>query len=119
MHPQEAVKERVVPYLPQNTKVTPLITEIKERRGGFLLNLDRMLLHSENLAKGWNSFFGSLRKGMTLIEPKTRELAICYVGILNQADYEVYQHLPEYLKEGGFHSELDDMRNQDKDGFTL
>ncbi len=87
---EEAVSDRIVNYLPKDIKETPVVKEIKERRGGFLLNLDRMLLHNENLAKGWNTFFGTLRKGMSLIEPKTRELAICYVGILNRAEYEVY-----------------------------
>jgi len=88
--PAEPASERIVNYLPKDMKDTQVVKEIKERRGGFLLNLDRMLLHNENLAKGWNSFFGTLRKGMSLIEPKTRELAICYVGILNRAEYEIY-----------------------------
>ena len=89
------------------------------RRVGFLLNLDRMLLYNENLAKGWNSFFGSLRRGMTLVEPRTRELAIYYVGILNRANYEVYQHLPDYVKAGGYISEIDDLRNQETENFPI
>ena len=32
----------------------PLVTAIRKRRGGGLLNLDRQLLHSPPFAEGWN-----------------------------------------------------------------
>jgi alkylhydroperoxidase/carboxymuconolactone decarboxylase family protein YurZ len=87
--------------LPQDiSSPRELVESIKARRGGILLNLDRVLLYNENLAKGWNSFFGSLRSGLSL-DAKTREMVIIYVGIINRAEYEVYQHTPDYLKAGG------------------
>lgn len=95
------LKERIVPYLPEDLKYPEqLVQDIRERRGGILLNLDRILLYNDKLALGWNTYFGALRSGLSL-EPKTRELAICYVGLLNNAEYEVHQHRSEYVKAGG------------------
>jgi len=34
----------------------PLVDAIRERRGGTLLNLDKALLWSEPLARGWNVY---------------------------------------------------------------
>lgn len=109
--------ERIIPYLPEElSKPQKLVQEIRARRGGHLLNLDRILLYNDQLAQGWNSYFGSLRSGLSL-EPKTRELAICYVGMLNNAEYEVYQHIPEYVRAGGFGTHIDDLRNEEFESF--
>jgi hypothetical protein len=62
-----------------------IVSSIRARRGGALLNLDRMLLHSPPFAKGWNEFLRG--NGLTLA-PKLRELAICGVAVLNNAEYE-------------------------------
>jgi alkylhydroperoxidase family enzyme len=97
-----------IPYLPDNDLAGPadLINSIRARRaGGRLLNLDRILLHSPPLARGWNSMFGSIRNGMSL-PPKLRELAIAAVGALNGADYEYAHHAPEFLKSGGRKEQL-------------
>ncbi len=76
-----------------------LCAAIRERRGGKLLKLDRMLLHSPNLAMGWNAYLGQVRQGLSL-DPKLREMAMCGVAVLNGADYEFEQHEPVYLKAG-------------------
>ena len=69
--------EMVVPYLAADIEEPQvLVASIKERRGGFLLNLDRILLYSAGLATGWGSFFGNLRRGLSL-DAQLRELAIC------------------------------------------
>jgi alkylhydroperoxidase family enzyme len=82
-----------------------LVDAIRARRGGRLLNLDRMLLHSPAFAKGWNAFLGEVRNGLDL-PPRLRELAICTVAILNGADYEFHHHAPEFIKAGGSAQQL-------------
>jgi alkylhydroperoxidase family enzyme len=77
-----------------------IVTAIRARRGGRLLNLDRMLLHSPAFSRGWNSFLGAVRTELSL-SPKLRELAICVVAVLNGAEYEFHHHLPEFIKAGG------------------
>ena len=74
-----------------------LVAAIRARRaGGKLLNLDRMLLHSAPIARGWNTYMGSIRRDLK-ISPILRELAICAIARLNRADYEWFQHVPEFL----------------------
>lgn len=77
-----------------------LVDAIRARRGGRLLNLDRMLLRSPAFARGWNAFLGEVRNSLEL-SPKLRELAICLVAVLNGADYEYLHHAPEFIKAGG------------------
>lgn len=76
-----------------------LCAAIRKRRGGKLLKLDRMLLHSPNLASGWNIYMGQVRQNLSL-DPKLREMAMCGVAVLNGADYEFEQHQPIYLQAG-------------------
>ena len=77
-----------------------LVARIRARRGGTLLNLDRMLLNSPAFAQGWNAHLGAVRRELAL-EPRLRELAVCAVAVLNGADYELEQHAPEFLRAGG------------------
>src|SRR5438093_1957472 len=77
-----------------------LVAAIERRRGGRLLNLDRMLLWSEPLARSWNVFLRTLRQELSL-SPKLRELAICVVARAAGADYEFDHHVPEFAKAGG------------------
>lgn len=86
-------------------------TAIRARRkGGALLNLDRMLLHSPPVAHGWNTYMGAIRTQLQL-SPLLRELAICAVAVLNRADYEWTQHAPEFLAAGGSQAQLDALRS--------
>lgn len=95
-----------IPYQPQDLKEPQAIVEaIRQRRGGKLLNLDRMLLYSPPYAMGWNSFLGAVRGELSL-EPRLRELAICGVAVLNQAEYEFQQHAPLFLQAGGSQAQL-------------
>ena len=90
-----------IPYVADADAGPPeLIREIRARRGGGLLNLDRMLLHSPALAKGWNAHLGAVRGALT-VEPKLRELAVCAVAALTGAHYEWGQHLPLFIQAGG------------------
>lgn len=102
--------DRIVPFQPLDLKEpTALVAAIRERRGGELLNLDRMLLHSAPLAAGWNGFLKQVREHMSL-DPQLRELAMCGVAVLNAAEYEFTQHAPVYLKAGGTQAQLDALR---------
>jgi alkylhydroperoxidase family enzyme len=101
-----------IPYQPADlSEPAALVDAIRTRRGGELLNLDRMLLHSPPLAKGWNAFLGEVR-GHLELSPKLRELAICMVALLNGADYEFRHHAPEFIKAGGTAEQLDALQNQ-------
>jgi alkylhydroperoxidase family enzyme len=96
-----------IPYRPEgDPEIGELVAAIRARRGGKLLNLDRMLLHSPPFAQGWNALLGAVRRDLSL-EPRLRELAICAVARLNDAPYEWHQHAPELLKAGGTQAELD------------
>jgi alkylhydroperoxidase family enzyme len=93
-----------MPVIDYATAANPEAAEIgqaiRARRGGQLLNLDRMLLHSPHFAAGWNAFLGATRTQLSL-SPRLRELVTCAVGVLNGADYEVQQHTHPYLQAGG------------------
>jgi alkylhydroperoxidase family enzyme len=90
-----------IPPVPEETAGPPeLVAAIRARRGGALLLLDRILLHSPAFAKGWNAHVGAVRNELTL-PARLRELAICAVAVVNGAEYEFEQHLPVYLKAGG------------------
>jgi len=96
-----------IPYQPQDlAEPRDLVAAIRARRGGKLLNLDRMLLHSPPLAQGWNGYMGAVRTELA-VSPKLRELAMCVVAVLNHADYEFHHHAPEFLRAGGTAAQLD------------
>jgi alkylhydroperoxidase family enzyme len=106
-----AVSRSGIPYVDED-KVEPkdLVEAIRARRGGKLLNLDRMLLHSPNYAKGWNGMFAAIRNQLA-VPAKLRETAIMAIGVLNDAEYEWAQHEKEYLKAGGTEAQLKRLRN--------
>ena len=109
----KTVSRMGLPYKPDDDQIGPkeLVDAIKSRRkGGKLLNLDRMLLHSVAYAKGWNGLFAAIR-GQLSLPGKLRELAIMAVGSLNQADYEWTQHEPEFTKAGGSAAQLAALKN--------
>lgn len=100
----------MIPYIePPPRGASPAVDAIRARRGGSLLNLDRMLLHSPAFASGWNTFLGAVRNGLS-VRADWRELAICFIAVLNRADYELDQHGPEYLASGGRAEALEALR---------
>lgn len=117
--PPEGPRSPRVPYRPHDAAgPEEMVAPIRMRRGGTLLNLDRILLHSPPLAIGWNGLLGAVRNEF-LLPVKLRELAICAVGVATGADYEVYQHRPEFLKAGGSEEQiaaLSDLRLAASDG---
>jgi alkylhydroperoxidase family enzyme len=95
-----------IPYL-TDEKAGPqdLVQAIRSRRGGKLLNLDRVLLHSPNFAKGWNGMFAAIRNQLSL-PGNLREIPIMAIAVLNKADYEWIQHESEFFKAGGTKEQL-------------
>ncbi len=85
---------------------TELVDAIKARRGGELINLDKALLWSEPLARGWNVYFKAVRTELPTSR-KLRELGICTVALLTGAAYEYHHHAPDFLAAGGTQAELD------------
>jgi alkylhydroperoxidase family enzyme len=83
-----------------------LVQAILARRGGSLLNLDKALLWSEPLARGWNVYLKAVRTELPTSR-KLRELGICTVALLTGALYEYHHHAPDFLAAGGTQPELD------------
>lgn len=82
-----------------------LVAAITARRGGALLNLDKALLWSEPLARGWNVFMATVRTGLST-DRKLQELAICTVALLTGTAYEYHHHAPDFLAAGGTPEQL-------------
>ena len=83
-----------------------LVDAILARRGGQLINLDKALLWSEPLARGWNTYLKAVRTELPTSR-KLRELGICTVALLTGARYEYHHHAPDFLAAGGAQAELD------------
>lgn len=83
-----------------------LVDAIKARRGGTLINLDKALLWSEPLARGWNTYLRAVRTELPTSR-KLRELGICTVALLTGAQYEYHHHAPDFLAAGGSQAQLD------------
>ena len=100
----------IIPYVPSDIREpAELVDAIRARRGGQLIHLDRMLLHSIPFARGWNAFLGEVRRNLS-VSAKLREIAMCGVAVLNGAEYEFFHHAPELLAAGGTRMQVDALR---------
>jgi alkylhydroperoxidase family enzyme len=109
---------RIVNYLPQNiSEPAGIVGPLRQRRGGALLNLDRILLHSPNFANGWNELFGQIRGDRLSVSIKYRELAICAIAVLNDAEYEFFQHRQPWIQAGATDAQLTAIRDIDSPTF--
>jgi alkylhydroperoxidase family enzyme len=98
-----------IPYPDASRYESELLAErIKRERGGKLLNLYKMLLHSPPVAEGWLAFFTAVRQGADL-PGRYRELAILRIAVLNGAEYEFKAHAPVALSEGIAQAVIDDL----------
>ena len=86
-----------------------LVVNIRARRGGGLLDLDRLLLHSPAFATGWGELMGRVR-GALDVPPLLRELAMCGVAALTGAEFEMFHHAPLYQAAGGTDAQLAALR---------
>ena len=87
-------------------------TQLSARRSPQpLQQLDLALLHSPPVASGWSSFLGSIRT-QTKLTPDIRELCICRVAVLNEANYEWEHHVP-ILRDAGLGAQaVDEVQNR-------
>src|SRR5688500_14752278 len=77
-----------------------LVAKIKGARGGRLINIYRLMLHSPALANAWFDLNQAVRYA-TEIDGQSRELAVIRVALLNDVEYVLRAHGPAYaLKEG-------------------
>lgn len=84
----------------EHPELSDLIAKIRGARGGRLINIYRLMLHSPSLADAWFDLNQAVRYG-TEIDGQCRELAVIRVAILNSVEYVVRAHGPAYaLKEG-------------------
>ena len=84
----------------QHPELAASIAKIKGARGGRLINIYRLMLHSPALANAWFDLNQAVRYG-TEIDGQSRELAAIRVAILNNVEYVQQAHGPAYaLKEG-------------------
>ncbi len=112
MNPSPNPPTRIAPSPDTALGPPDLVQAIAARRGGTLLNLDRMLLRSPVFAAGWNGFMGAIRTQLSL-DPCLRELAICTVAVETDAAYEWSQHAPEFLAAGGSEAHLQALQAPD------
>src|ERR1700686_1892810 len=100
-----------IPYVAHDiAEPKEIVDAVRKRRGGTLLSLDRMLLHSPALAAGWNAYLGAVRTQLAL-PARLRELAICGVASMNGAEYEFVHHVPHLLRAGGTQAQADALRD--------
>ena len=84
----------------EHPELAEAIAKIKGARGGRLINIYRLMLHSPALANAWFDLNQAVRYG-TEIDGQSREIAVIRVAILNNVDYVQRAHGPAYaLKEG-------------------
>jgi alkylhydroperoxidase family enzyme len=94
---------------PTNPAIAPLVDTIKAERGGKLINLYAMLLHSAPVADGWRAFLTAIRQQCSL-SGRLRELVVMRIAVLNGAEYEFRVHIPFALEEGITEAQLDALR---------
>jgi alkylhydroperoxidase family enzyme len=92
---------RVTPWQDGEQAPAELLAEMQGRRpNGELIGIDRVLLKSFPLAKGWNELLGRVRANFGL-SLEYRELIMLRVAVLNKADFEWNVHYPAYINSGG------------------
>lgn len=99
-----------IPYLNDDQGPPELVAAIRQRRGGQLVELDRILMHSPPVAEGWNVYFQRLR-GQLQLPAQPRELAMCAVAMLNGAEFELHHHAPLFLAAGGTEAQVQLLRD--------
>jgi len=99
-----------IPYLTDEQAGSPeVVAAIRQRRGGALIELDRILLHSPPVAEGWNLYFARIR-GQLELPVQPRELAMCAVAMLNGAEFELHHHAPLFVAAGGTAAQVEVLR---------
>jgi alkylhydroperoxidase family enzyme len=95
----------------EHPELAESVAKIKGARGGRLINIYRLMLHSPALANAWFDLNQAVRYG-TEIDGQCRELAVIRVAILNDVEYVQRAHGPAYaLKEGLTPEQVTDIAN--------
>jgi alkylhydroperoxidase family enzyme len=103
-----------IPLLPADiAEPRELVEAAKARRGGELARIDRLLLYSPALARGWTTHCGGMRMD-TKVPGRLRELVIIAVSVLTKHQYEVQTHKPYFIAEGGSQAQFDAVQDVDK-----
>ena len=84
----------------EHPELAELIGRIRGARGGHFLNFYRALLHSPRIAATWMPFNDAVRHE-TLLDERTREIAIMRVAILNRVEYVLRIHRARYAGPAG------------------
>jgi 4-carboxymuconolactone decarboxylase len=93
----------------EHPDLSDLIAKIKGARGGRLINIYRLMLHSPTLANAWFDLNQAVRYG-TEIDGQCREIAVIRVALLNKVEYVRRAHGPAYaLKEGLTPEQVDNL----------
>jgi len=101
---------RVTPWQDGDPVDPDLLAGIQARRPNrTLIGIDRVLLRSAPLATGWNGLLGRVRADFKL-DLELRELIMCRVAVLNEAEFEWNVHKPAYLAAGGAEEKLEALR---------
>lgn len=83
----------------EHPELADTIAQLRGGRGGRLLNLYKMLLHSPPVALSWFEHVGAVR-WKTELDGQTREIVIVRIGFLNRVDYVVKSHIGYAAEEG-------------------
>lgn len=86
-----------------------VIEPLLKRRGGKLLKIDRLLLHSPAYADGWNGLLRPVINELDLT-PRMSQLIMTAIAVLNDCEYELFAHGGSYLAAGGSQQQLDALR---------
>ena len=81
-------------------ELAELVETLRSGRGGQLLKIYRVLLHSPAIAASWFAFTNAVR-WKTDLDGRLRELVVIRIALLNRVPYMLKQHGPSLaLREG-------------------
>lgn len=92
-----------------------IVSAIRTRRGGELLKMDRLMLHSPVFAGAWNAFLRTVIHDLS-IPVRESQFVMSLIGIINHADYELFSHAPQFVAAGGTQAQLDALENVEAAG---
>ena len=102
-------RPRVAPVAPgTRPELAALEARIRGARGR-LSPLYQVLLHSPQLAAGWEQLFTVIRQ-QSSVPPALRELVILRIAVLNGAGYEFEAHVPHALQAGMTQEAIEGLR---------
>ena len=84
----------------EHPELAELIARIRGGRGGRLLNIYKMLLHSPAIAAAWLDQVTAVR-WKTELDGQLREIVIIRIGMLNRVEYVINAHVPAFAVEAG------------------